>query len=147
MTETTLIMRDYPDHERETTLIMKDHPDERSPWWETIWCKTTLIWYHTSLFWNAFLHISLEMNPRGRTTPLSKQACIPSVWLLASYLKGRFLHHSLPWRLQHHGDAGQDGDDDHDPVQVGDQAQQFAADTQSQHEGQPLDMLAMVTIT
>ena len=29
-------------------------------------------------------------------------------------------------RFEHHGNAGQDGDDDHDPVLVGDQTQQLA---------------------
>lgn len=40
------------------------------------------------------------------------------------------IHDSSLGRLEGHGDTGQDGDHDHDPVQVGDQAQQLTAETQ-----------------
>ena len=34
------------------------------------------------------------------------------------YLQGRCMHDSSKGGLEHHGDAGADGHDDHDPVQV-----------------------------
>ena len=39
------------------------------------------------------------------------------------YLQSRCMHHSSKGGFEHHGDAGADGYDDHDPVQVSHQAQ------------------------
>lgn len=41
------------------------------------------------------------------------------------------MHDSSKGGFEHHGDAGADGDDDHDPVQVSHQSQQITAEDQT----------------
>lgn len=45
------------------------------------------------------------------------------------YLQHRNVHDSGEGWLEHHGDAGADGHHDHDPVQIGNEAQKIAART------------------
>lgn len=48
------------------------------------------------------------------------------------YLQSRCMHDSSERRFEHHGNAGADGYDDHDPVQVSHQSQQVTAKDQTE---------------
>lgn len=72
-----------------------------------------------------------QVNLQGHASSRSmspSSCCTLTIW--QSYLQGWGMHDSPEGGLEHHGDAGADGDDNHDPVQVGDKSQQVTAKEQ-----------------
>lgn len=90
--------------------------------YSAIWNGQKAVW----LPWMQKLQVSFS--------PLSREV---------RYLQSRCVHHSSKGGFEHHGDAGADGYDDHDPVQISHQAQQVTAEDQTKvRNANPLGKVA-----